>query len=153
MVAIIEFNQKYIDSTYEILKDEEIQQLFMLTKKIDYKSNRIFWLEYLNNKLENQKVYAILLNNKHIGNCGFKNINSLEAELWIYLGKSYWGCGYGKIALQKLIAVGTDVLKLKHIYLNVSTENKRALNLYVNMGFKKCKTEENQKVIKLSIKR
>lgn len=154
MIELVDFNKKYIDTTYQILKNKEVKDLFLLKKDIDLEANRKYWKTYLKNEYQNLKVFAIIVDNKHIGNCGLKDINDKEAEFWIYLDKDYWGYGYGKKALKKVIDIGFNLFNLKRLYLNVSLDNKRALNMYLNNGFKKEQIiNSNNKIIKLVLER
>ena len=78
--------------------------------------------------------------NKHIGNIKIDPINleSNSGEYGILIGdKSSWGKGYAKEATSKIIQYCFDTLKLSKITLGVVSENKRAIKLYENLGFKR----------------
>ncbi|EAE5495722.1 GNAT family N-acetyltransferase, partial [Listeria monocytogenes] len=57
------------------------------------------------------------------------------SELAISIRKKYWGLGIGTICMEELIKYAKSSEYLKLIYLEVVTENKRAINLYKKFGF------------------
>lgn len=78
--------------------------------------------------------------NKHIGNIKIDPINleSNSGEYGILIGdKSSWGKGYAKEASSKIIQYCFCTLKLSKITLGVVSENKKAIKLYENLGFKR----------------
>lgn len=84
--------------------------------------------------------------NKHIGNIKIDPINleSNSGEYGILIGdKSSWGKGYAKEATSKIIQYCFDTLKLSKITLGVVSENKRAIKLYENLGFKRERIVKN----------
>lgn len=74
----------------------------------------------------------------HIGNIKIDPINfkHLNGEYGILIGNSkFWGFGYAKEASNLVIKYCFDNLKLKKITLGVNEKNKKAINLYKNLGF------------------
>ena len=85
-----------------------------------------------------QRIYAVIADGRHIGNCGYKHLemNTLEGELWIYIGEtSLRRKGVGKIATELLIQEGFKSLGLALIYLHVADFNIAARALYRRLGF------------------
>jgi [ribosomal protein S5]-alanine N-acetyltransferase len=104
-------------------------------------------IKLLENFLKEQERKDILFwaihtkeKNKHIGNIKIDPI-SLESnagEYGILIGdKNSWGKGYAKEASSKIIHYCFDTLKLSKITLGVVSENKKAIKLYENLGFKR----------------
>lgn len=154
MIYIYPFSNEYIDTTHRILLDEDLRKLFLLNRKIGYEDNKKFWESYLLNP-NNNKVFAILEDSEHIGNCGLKNINNNCAEFWIYLEKKYWGLGYGNIVMKKLIENNFFRNDLDEVYAFVDIINKISISLFEKNGFhKKDKVRINDNtVIKMTLKR
>jgi RimJ/RimL family protein N-acetyltransferase len=88
-----------------------------------------------------QVVFAVesTMSAVHIGNCGLKDIDvqARRAELWMYLGESYRGKGYGTHACWALCQYGFTWLNLHRIFLHVLASNLPAIALYEKVGFKR----------------
>ena len=85
-------------------------------------------------------VFAIknLKDDEHIGNTGFYNIDWVHrrTEFWILIGeKSYWSEGLGTECISLMLNYGFNRLNMNKIYLYVSENNTRAVNLYKKMNF------------------
>jgi len=75
---------------------------------------------------------------KHIGNCGFYDINPVrgEAELGIMIGdRDYWDKGYGADAVNTLVDYIFRETELNRIYLKTLTGNFRAQQCFEKCGF------------------
>ena len=135
-ISIIPFSKDHIVQTFDWLQDDELRHLFLLSEKPTIEKHKAYFEKVLNDS--SQKVYAILFNDQHVGNCGFKNIipDHSEGEIWIYIGDSLKrGKGIGKSATQRLLKEGLNNLSLKLIYLHVAEFNTAAIKLYKNLGF------------------
>ena len=142
-IELIPFSKKHLTKTFAWIHDPILQRDFLIQGLPTYETH----IQYFENKLNNprEKVFSIIYNEKHIGNCGFKNIIvNKEAELWIYLGEQrIKHKGIGKIATKMLIEYGVDILHIEKIYLHVADFNTPAVRLYKNMGFHKVPVEDN----------
>lgn len=119
------------------MQDEELQKYFLFRRDITKKEHSEWYDKLKNDK--SQIVFAIISENTHIGNCGFKNINMVDrkAELWIYLGNdNFKGKGLGRKATNLLLSYGFNNFHFNKIYLHVAEFNKNAINLYKQLGFK-----------------
>jgi RimJ/RimL family protein N-acetyltransferase len=87
--------------------------------------------------LLNRHRFAIeTLDGKHIGNCGYYDINETkgEAELGIMIGnRDYWDKGYGADVVTTLVSYIFRQTNLRRIYLKTLASNSRAQRC-----FKKC---------------
>lgn len=99
--------------------------------------------EWFNSVYKNkqQHVFGIELieSERLIGTCGLYGIDfiSHKAELRLKIGdKQEWGKGYGKLATKLLIDFGLKDINLHRIWLKVLDENKAAIKIYKNAGFK-----------------
>ena len=78
-------------------------------------------------------------NNKHVGNIKLEPIEFDEkrATLGILIGnKEYWGKGIGTEATKLLVNYAFNTLDLIEVNLGVISDNKAALEVYKNAGFK-----------------
>ncbi|MCH8330600.1 MAG: GNAT family N-acetyltransferase, partial [Bacteroidetes bacterium] len=76
--------------------------------------------------------------NKHIGNIKIHRVNMEHrtAEYGVMVGdRSEWGKGYAREATVGLLDHCFTTLGLRKIVLGVINENKRATQMYVDMGF------------------
>jgi RimJ/RimL family protein N-acetyltransferase len=75
---------------------------------------------------------------RHIGNCGFFNIDKKrkETEIGIMIGdKAYWGQGYGSDAMLTAINYVFTHSELHRIYLKTLEWNVRAQKCFTGCGF------------------
>lgn len=89
---------------------------------------------------KNQVLFSIV-ENEHgylIGSCSLRHINWIHsnAELQIRIGeKEFHGRGYGAEAITLLLQHGFNDLHLQRIYLEVFSNNTRAISAYEKAGF------------------
>lgn len=72
-----------------------------------------------------------------VGGCGLENIEPAvrSATLGIWIGKPYWGRGFGTDATRVLCRFGFRYLNLHRIELNVFAWNVAAVRAYEKVGF------------------
>ncbi|TET25348.1 MAG: N-acetyltransferase [Dehalococcoidia bacterium] len=78
------------------------------------------------------------LDGKHIGNCGYYNIDEAkgEAELGIMIGcRDYWDRGYGADTVAALVDYIFTKTKLRRIYLKTLDSNHRAQRCFEKCHF------------------
>jgi len=96
-------------------------------------------LDYWNTKITDDKesVFAININEQHIGNCGIKPIpRTNDNEVWIYLeDNSTRRVGIAETAMHYLLKFVLKDLGLKRLFLHVKSSNKPAIGLYQKLGF------------------
>lgn len=76
-------------------------------------------------------------NDNYMGTVSLKNIDkeSSHAEYAISLRKCAQGKGLGEQATREVLKKAFEEWKLERVYLNVLSENLRAISLYEKMGF------------------
>jgi diamine N-acetyltransferase len=87
----------------------------------------------------NEKRFAICLveDNRYIGNVQLTNIEDSSAVYHIFIGEeSFWGKGIARQATTLILEYAFFELKLDSILLDVHMENKAALGIYLDKGFK-----------------
>jgi len=75
-----------------------------------------------------------------IGVCGLHGVNdkNRRAMLGIVIGeKSRWGHGHGTEATRLMVALAFETLNLNRVWLDVFTDNERAVRCYEKVGFKR----------------
>jgi RimJ/RimL family protein N-acetyltransferase len=72
-----------------------------------------------------------------VGIIALKEINQRfqRAEVGIWLGKKYWGCGYAKEAIGNLVRLAFGSLNLEKLYADIREPNIASLNLFQKAGF------------------
>ncbi|HGY3366770.1 GNAT family N-acetyltransferase [Citrobacter freundii] len=132
MLKLVEYDESFLVLSWLWLKDPEISALTM-TPEFTKEEQLIFF-----RSLEKRKDYfirGITYQNEKIGAVGIKNINQDKGEYWGYIGeKKYWGQGLGKEIMEKILSEAR-LLGLKKLYLQVDSNNQRAINLYKREGF------------------
>ncbi len=134
-VKLVRFSDRHIQKTFEWICDPGLQRQFLMRGDPSWEAH----VDYFNKTLADPKqvVYAIYLVDEHVGNCGFKNIiETIEAELWIYIGSPLVRSkGVGKTATELLLEKGFGYFGLSLIYLHVADFNIPALKMYQKLGF------------------
>jgi len=96
------------------------------------------WIEGLAERED--RIFAIEVEGKHIGNCGLHGIDwkNRHAELGILIGEhEYHNKGYGTEAVKTLLKFGFGTLGLERISVRVYDFNPRAQKCYAKAGFVK----------------
>jgi RimJ/RimL family protein N-acetyltransferase len=145
------FEMVNMQQTFIWIQNPELRTTFSMR---GYPPNWETHVNYFNNKLKDraQKVFAIYFleqeKERHIGNCGLKNIDGDEAEFWIYIGEVvYKGKGLGTKASKEIFNIAFNEMKLKKLYLYVSDFNIVASRMYKSFGFKLVEFDKKSKVL------
>jgi RimJ/RimL family protein N-acetyltransferase len=92
------------------------------------------WFAKANKK--NRLNLAIIYNQEYVGNIYFTNIKKSSAEFHIFIGKkSLWGKSIGYRATCIAISIFKNNYNAKKIYLHVTYNNIRAIELYKKCNF------------------
>jgi UDP-2,4-diacetamido-2,4,6-trideoxy-beta-L-altropyranose hydrolase len=135
-LSIVKPKPVHIRNTFRWMESKKLRDDFKLLEKPSLKIHFEYWRMLLNDS--SQKVYSILHKEKHIGNCGLKNIDSTkrDSEIWLYIGEEQSrGKGLGKLTVFKLLEVAKKELLSKTVFLHVARANIAAINLYKSVGF------------------
>ncbi|WP_370883472.1 GNAT family N-acetyltransferase [Enterobacter cloacae complex sp. 2015409] len=132
MLEFVEYDESFLALSWLWLKDPEISILTMTPEFT--KEEQLIFFKSLGERRD-YFIRGITYQNKKIGAVGIKNINHEKGEYWGYIGeKNYWGQGLGREIMQKIISEAR-LLGLKKLYLQVNSNNQRAINLYKREGF------------------
>jgi RimJ/RimL family protein N-acetyltransferase len=89
---------------------------------------------------ENQEVFAIetLAERRAVGICGLEDIDARarSAEFGIWIGKPFWGRGFGTDATRTACRFGFRYMNLQRIGLSVYATNEKAQRIYERVGFR-----------------
>ncbi len=118
------------------LNDPEVLAWFGFYRPLNQAQEQA-WYES-QNKDPDAVNFAAEFEGRHIGGCGFGNINRAghNAEVGLFIGeKSLWDQGLGKEMLSLLVDYGFEQMGLHRIYLRVFAGNLRAVHAYEQVGF------------------
>jgi RimJ/RimL family protein N-acetyltransferase len=97
---------------------------------------------------ESQEVFAIetLDDRRAVGICGIEEIDarSRSAHFGIWIGKPFWGRGYGTDATRTTCRFGFRYMNLQRIALHVYATNPRAIHVYEQVGFRREGVERRE---------
>ena len=132
-----------IDSTYCSKKYVDSMNDLSIIQYLESGGN--YTLEILGEFLKNVEISSILFwaislkeNGKHIGNIKIDPINfkhGIGEYSILMFDKLEWGKGYAKEASILIINYCFVSLKLRKIVLGVVEDNKKAIELYLSLGF------------------
>lgn len=119
------------------MKDKSVTQYFQYEfEQMDDASVKNFIKESQMDEVN--KHFAIVdHNDQYIGTVSLKNINQKEkqAEYAIVMCRENHGDGKAQEATLAILNYAFYELQLKRIYLNVMSDNKKAINFYRKVGF------------------
>jgi len=128
-----------IDNVLLWVNDSDVTRTLVTGRYPLTREAEIKWLEDHMHPSATQVAYAIeKLDGTYLGGISLFNIRPVErhAEIGITIGiKSEWGHGYGREAMELMIAYGFHELNLHMIYLHVHADHPRAVKLYESLGF------------------
>lgn len=135
MIRLRELLEKDIEGMLEWMHTPEINCFFRFdAKDMDYKKA----LKFVTSKREEDIHFAIVNEqDEYIGTISLKDIDLIhkKAEYAISVRKGWHGSGAAKEATEQLIQYAFKELQLHRIYLNVLSDNVRAIRFYEKCGF------------------
>jgi RimJ/RimL family protein N-acetyltransferase len=135
-ISLVPFTWNHVRQTFHWVSDPELRRVFLMRGEPTWEDHLAYFERVFADAM--QRVYAILAADRHIGNCGFKNLarQARTGELWIYIGEpSSREKKIGRSACELLLTEGFEVLGLETIYLHVAGFNTAARRLYEYLGF------------------
>lgn len=99
--------------------------------------NHLKWFQSAANS-ESYRGFGALIGEELIGGFSLKNISTLNecAEFDIFLDREATGKGFAKVMMAKLLKTGFEEIELHRIYAFLLEENRKALSVYLKLGFK-----------------
>jgi [ribosomal protein S5]-alanine N-acetyltransferase len=118
------------------MNDPDVTQ-FLEARWYSYTTERL--KEYVNivNKSQDNYLFGIFLDDKHIGNIKIGNVNIHKcADLGLLIGsKSEWGRGYGTLAIQLATDYAFNELNLNKLIACVYEENIASYKAFIKSGY------------------
>ncbi len=149
LLKFVDYNIIFLNQSWIWLNDKEIKEL---TDTPDFTKEQQEQFYHSLNEKKDYFIKGIEYNKIPIGACGLKKITSADAEYWGYIGeKEYWGKGLGKYILNFAVDSARK-FELTSLYLNVVTQNQRAIRLYERLGFESEEVTGSSLKMRLLIK-
>lgn len=132
-VELKKFDRSFLNYSWHWLNNPEIREL--ISSPAITKDLQLQWYRKIQ-ELDDYLIWGLQVLEKPIGVCGIKNITNDDCEYWGYIGeKDYWGKGFGT-QIMILMEDAARSRSLKTIWLQVNTNNIRAIRLYEKMNYK-----------------
>lgn len=89
-----------------------------------------------------------------IGDCALHHWNKAgnEIEIGGSLFPEYWGKGFMQAAFELLIELAEQDLGIQTVLGSTKTSNRQAIALAEKIGFKKCRVDENDTILRKELK-
>lgn len=126
-----------LEDVYEYARDPMVSEFLLWNPHPD----KAYTKAYLNIVEKKYRLgefydYAIEFEGKMIGTVGFTSfsVENNRAEIGFVLNSKYWGRGFAKEAVEKIIELGFTELNLNRIEARYMSENQRSRNLCDSIG-------------------
>ena len=98
----------------------------------------IEWVESSRHSTDSIDFVIETIEGRAVGACGMRGLNdrNRSGNLGIWIGKPYWGRGYGTDAVRTLCRFGFRHMNLQRVELHVYADNPRARRAYEKVGFR-----------------
>ncbi len=135
-VTIGTLQPEYAANMYRWMCDSDISENLGLRNSPSMERT-VEWIAHAQ-KANDMRVFAILLNDAHVGNVVIDRIDDFlaTARLSVYIGEPvHRGVGIGLTGMYLAINHSFNELSLHKIWLIVHARNFRAINVYNKLGF------------------
>jgi RimJ/RimL family protein N-acetyltransferase len=121
----------------ELFNDPDVLWGLLMTFPIPTAATRE-WFEGTRTDPNGARFVIETLDGAFIGICSIEDIvaRSRSAECGIWIGKPYWGRGYGTDAMRTLARFGFRSMNLQRLSLHVYATNTKAIRAYEKVGFR-----------------
>lgn len=129
--------EKDVHGMLEWMHEKEVNQYFRFDA---HSMNEVTAKKFIEKSFsEENRNYAVAdESDEYLGTISLKNINCVDenAEYAISLRKCARGKGVAKVATNKVLEIAFGELGLHKVYLNVLSNNIRAIKFYEKIGFR-----------------
>lgn len=150
---LINFTDLSLEQKKMILswRNDERVKWFMYTNNDISLQNHLSFIQTLKNDAS-KRYFLVKKEDEFIGVIDFTNITKESLSMGLYANPALKGVG--KFLLENIISYSFDELKIKKIYAEVFSQNKKAYNIYLKYGFKRVGTKEinSKRVICMELK-
>lgn len=124
----------------EWMHDKDINKFFRFDARNMMQEDALKFIQDSIQDMREKRSYHFAVTderNEYLGTISLKAINFKDrnAEYAVSLRKTAQGRGVGYAATRQLLNKAFNELELERVYLNVLSENKRAIRLYEKCGF------------------
>ena len=121
----------------QLFNDPDVLSGLLMTFPLATAGTRA-WFEGTRNDPNGERFAIDTLEGELIGMCSIEEIDARarSAEVGIWLGRPYWGHGFGTDAVRVLARFGFRSLNLQRLTLHVYATNEKAIRAYEKVGFK-----------------
>lgn len=132
--------EKDVDGMLEWMNDSEIYENFRFSSESRSKENVLnFIREAVIEPIDGKSIHFAIVdeNDDYLGTISLKDINIVDknAEFAIVLRKKAQAKGIGTESIKRMLDLAFNKFKLERVYLNVFSENNKAIRLYEKCGF------------------
>ncbi|MCG9479560.1 MAG: UDP-4-amino-4,6-dideoxy-N-acetyl-beta-L-altrosamine N-acetyltransferase [Actinomycetia bacterium] len=133
-MKIFPLTEGYLEFVRKVRNNSLINKYLFTDANISKEDQEKWYRRFLKDK---SHLVFIAFDNVPVGYGQIKNIDYLKnsCELGFCITPEHQGKGYGKILIKKLIGYVFRELDLNYIYLEVFTDNIKAIELYKKCGF------------------
>lgn len=86
---------------------------------------------------ENLHLAVVNDEDEYMGTVSLKHINGVSAEFGIVVSKAAMGQGYSGYAMQEILRIAFEEMRLSAVFWCVSSKNKRAVRFYDKNGYQR----------------
>lgn len=127
----------------------EVRKWFKNSCEIDILNHKKWYVNYLIK--DDDYVFIAEINNESVGQMAVYNIANNSAEIGRFIvSPEAKGKGMMKLSIQKFISFIFKEFSVLNIYLDVLVENKKAIHIYKNLGFKTIDVTEKYRKMRLN---
>lgn len=129
-----------VSGMLEWMHDPSVNCFFRFDAKNMTESKALAFVEQSLKEMDEQKSFNFAIVNEkdeYLGTISLKDIDweAKVAEYAISMRSAVQGKGIATIATQRILEVAFEQLKLNRVFLNVLSENEKAIHLYEKCGF------------------
>jgi len=133
--------RKLQDKDYEYMKEWMNNVTITSNFRTDFKSMKESEIRnFIQNSCTEKNINLAIVNemDEYMGTISLKNINNIDknVEYAIVLREKAIGTGLATSATEELLGMAFYELNLNRVYLNVYSQNLRAIKFYKKIGFK-----------------
>ena len=151
MIELVPPEDKHRDSLVKLLNNVNVERwLLQIPSSYTYE-DADSWLKRCKENSEDEIDFAYVIENEgiHVGGIGLHKKFEHSAEVGYWIGEEYWGKGFATAALDKILYMGFNELKLTRIHAHVFEGNTGSEKVLLKCGFeyegflKKCHKKGN----------
>lgn len=152
MIELVNYSNKHIDSLINLLNNKNVSDWLVMVPYPYTKKDARWWINHCKDAKNNKRDFLFAIENEeeHVGGISLHKKFEHSAELGYWLGEPYWGKSYMFEAINKIIEIAFEELKLIRVFAYIFEENIKSENVLLKTGFeyesllKKCHKKGNK---------